>query len=71
MIDKSPFIALTECLIVFAMYVKAGGFRPSFPKLKCLHDQIAEGVFQVLLSVLGEFGIEVQESLGSRLVVRQ
>ena len=49
MIYKSLFIDLTEYLIVFAMCLKAGGLHSSFPRLKCLHDQIADGVFQGLL----------------------
>ena len=53
------FIDLMEFLIVFAMYVKAGELHSWFLKLKCLYDKSAEGVFQGLLSVLGEFGVEV------------
>ena len=64
---ESMFIHLTECLVVFGMYVKAGELHSRFMKLKCLHDQIAEEVFQGLLLVLGES--RFQKSLGSRLMV--
>ena len=64
MIDESMFIDLTEYLIVFAMYVKAGELHSRFIKLKCLHDQSSEGVFQGLLSVLGEFGVEISKIVG-------
>ena len=58
------FIDLTEHLIAFAIYVKAGEPDSRFLKLKCLHDQSAEGVFQGLLSELGEFGVEISKIVG-------
>ena len=64
MIDESMFIDLTEYLVVFAMYVKAGELHCRFLKLKCLHNQSAEGVFQGLLLVLEEFRIEVSKVVG-------
>ena len=70
MIDESMFIDLTEYLIVFAIYVKAGELHSRFLQLKFLHDQSAEGVFQGLLSVLGEFGVQISRILGSHLMVR-
>ena len=48
MIDKSMFINLAEYVIVFAMYVKAGELHSRILKLKCLHDQNAEGVVEFL-----------------------
>ena len=46
------------------MYVTAGELHSRFLKLKCLHDQSTEGVFQGLLSVLREFGVEISKIVG-------